>query len=140
MAQKNGKDISPPNPPEGGTKRLKKRRHRITLRLTTEELEKLRRLARERGMTISDYLRATSLSKKSVRRKQKTEEMELYRQAIYELNRLGVNLNQLAKTMNTAIKMGRGEQFFSAVQHLERLKAVEEALIEVAELLKEVGR
>lgn len=80
----------------------KKREKRITLRLTEEEYRLLKDLALERGITVSDLIR------KRIFRERLPQPAPLKflgkidecRRLAYELNRIGVNLNQIARKVN----------------------------------------
>ena len=79
---------------------MEKKRHRITIRLTTEELEKVREKAKEKGLTISDLFRQSVLGKSAIRRKQKIN-CEAVKQLAYEIHKAGVN-NASSKIKNTS--------------------------------------
>ena len=79
----------------------KRRKERVEFRLTTGELEELTR--RAEGMTVSDYLRSLALNSK-VEHKGATPEREALIKAFIQINRLGVNINQISKSINTQLK------------------------------------
>jgi type II secretory pathway component PulF len=109
---------------------------RITVRLSKEEKEQLKKIAESKGMTVSDYVRSR-LTGVRRRRKPKAEELELYRQLIYELNRVGVNLNQIARTLNRAMQSAPNKKFFSAViDGVSALRDIQEELREILWRLK----
>ncbi len=67
---------------------------KVTIRLTQDEYNKLNNETQKLNMSMSELIRHKILNKK-VRVKSK-----LSTQAIYELNRIGNNLNQIAKHCN----------------------------------------
>ena len=110
---------------------------RITIRLTEEEKEQLKKMAEAEGLTISDYVRK-KLAGVRLRRKPQTEEARLKREWLYELNRIGVNLNQIARAVNKAMKEAPSEETFTRlVEALSRLKEIEEDLHALKHALKE---
>lgn len=64
----------------------------IILRLTEEEKEQAVKAAKEVGLTLSSYVRKMILGNKIV---SKTDV-----QTLFELNKIGVNLNQLVRHIN----------------------------------------
>lgn len=64
----------------------------IILRLTEEEKEQAVKAAKEVGLTLSSYVRKMILRNKIV---SKTDV-----QTLFELNKIGVNLNQLVRHIN----------------------------------------
>lgn len=74
-----------------------KRTHFRSLRLTPGELAVLRGKAHAAGLPVSTYLRQVGLKKKIRARRGQVE-----RDAIYQLSKIGNNLNQLARAANTA--------------------------------------
>ena len=75
----------------------------IRVRLTTLEKKLLiQRSKREGYRTVSDFCRAKLVRKRETRRiKVSKEFMELTLKLDYDLNKIGVNLNQLAKKVNS---------------------------------------
>lgn len=72
-----------------------KKEKRITIRLTEDEYEKIKRKAEKINVSVSEYVR-NFLSKKEVKIVDKTSLREL----IYQLQRIGVNINQMVKKVN----------------------------------------
>ena len=64
----------------------------IILRLTEEEKEQAVKAAKEVGLTLSSYVRKMILGNKIV--------PETDVQTLFELNKIGVNLNQLVRHIN----------------------------------------
>lgn len=75
----------------------------IRVRLTTLEKKLLVRRSRKEGYrTISDFCRAKLVRKREIRRIEVSQEFkEVTLKLDYELNKIGVNLNQLAKKVYT---------------------------------------
>jgi hypothetical protein len=75
----------------------------IRVRLTNLEKKLLtERSLKEGYRTLSDFGRAKLLRKREIRRIEASQEFsELMGQMDFELNKIGVNLNQIAKKLNT---------------------------------------
>ncbi|MDD2306207.1 MAG: plasmid mobilization relaxosome protein MobC [Prolixibacteraceae bacterium] len=89
--------MRPPTPEE------KKLGEGIRVRLTNREKEQLTERCKKEGYsTLSDFGRAKLLRKREIRRIEASKEFsELMGQMDFELNKIGVNLNQIAKKLNT---------------------------------------
>jgi hypothetical protein len=71
------------------------------LRLSDGELARLQGRAAEAGLSVSSYLRASALGDAGPRaRRAPTIEKEALGAAIAELNRVGNNVNQIARALN----------------------------------------
>ncbi len=68
----------------------------ISLRLTEEEYNKLKNTADELGYSVSELVR-----KKVLDNREKLAPKQDLKLIAYELNRIGANLNQVAKYVNT---------------------------------------
>lgn len=75
----------------------------IRIRLTYREKKLLTERCRKEGYsTMSDFGRAKLLRKREIRKIEASKEFsELMGQMDFELNKIGVNLNQIAKKLNT---------------------------------------
>lgn len=75
----------------------------IRIRLTNREKKLLAERCRKEGYSnLSDFGRAKLLRKREIRRIEASKEFsELMGQMDFELNKIGVNLNQIAKKLNT---------------------------------------
>ncbi len=75
----------------------------IRIRLTRKEKQLLQDRCRKEGYrTISDFGRAKLLRKREIKKIEASEEFaELMGKMDFELNKIGVNLNQIAKKLNT---------------------------------------
>ncbi|BDI20863.1 hypothetical protein ANSO36C_66650 (plasmid) [Nostoc cf. commune SO-36] len=78
-----------------------KRSHRIDIRLTLAEYEKAQLMADENNLTMSELFRAKTLKNRLPRRVTKVAG-----QTYWELGKIGNNLNQIAKAINTSVLMG----------------------------------
>jgi antitoxin component of RelBE/YafQ-DinJ toxin-antitoxin module len=107
---------------------LKTRTLRYELRLTPVEKESWSLKASSMGLDLSEYIR------RCVERRQITTTIqpEVNRQTAVELGRIGVNLNQLQRAMNTSVASG---QFIPNVE--ESLAVVQEVYKTVKELQRE---
>jgi hypothetical protein len=109
--------------------RLKTRTLRYELRLTPVEKESWSVKASSMGLDLSEYIR------RCVERRQITTTIqpEVNRKTAVELGRIGVNLNQLQRAMNTSVASG---QFIPNVD--ESLAVVQEVEKAVKELQREL--
>lgn len=69
----------------------------VKVRLTRQEKENLRRAARREYLTISEYVRRNTAIPPDVTRK---EFDQIKKDFIYEIRKIGVNINQVAKKYN----------------------------------------
>lgn len=77
--------------------RTEKRTEILLVRLTKKEKESLNQLAKENGQNVSSYVRTILARPPDVTRKE-FEEINL--RLVYEINKIGVNINQIAKKYN----------------------------------------
>lgn len=82
------------------------RSEKLTLRLRAEELSVLGDISTEAGFTRTSWVTALVRARLLNRPTLNPEDAVAYRQAHRELNRIGVNLNQVARAMNTAVLDG----------------------------------
>ena len=94
----------------------------LSVRLTAEEREHLDRLAKESGLSLSNVIRSC-INRTEIRQRQPAEINDLYK----EINRIGVNINQIARSVNAGI--ARAED---AKRGLYLLDQVYELMYEVA--------
>lgn len=99
-----------------------KRDQRFNLRFTLAEIEHLRAQAQAAGMAPHDYARERVLGHRIV----PAGDRQMAASLLSELNRVGVNLNQVAKHMNA----GRGD-----LEHMTRA-----TLMQLSEVLAKVAR
>jgi len=97
-----------------------KKDKRVTIRLNKEEYNKIKKEAINFDTTISNYIRLKILSSGN---RGKIQNKKLTREFIYELNRIGNNINQIAKHCNTNKAIDR-----LAVIELAKIKELLEKL------------
>lgn len=98
---------------------------KLTIRVDEKEAEKIKENATKASMTVSEFLRRSALLTKVIRQKQ-CDELKLL---IYELNKIGNNLNQIARKVNTVREID--------IDALERLKNIEYALYLLIKTIRE---
>lgn len=114
-----------PTPVKKSNKR--QREHVLRVRLHDLEWDTLAGRAAHAGLSIPDYVRATSIEAKPLRKvRQRTPERVLLIKVETALNRIGGNINQIAAKANTAGFLTRAE--------CEQLKAL------IADAHKQVER
>ena len=67
---------------------------RITVRLSDDFINKLKAEAKKNDLTLSDMVRVKLTEKNKINKRNN-------QQLVYEINRLGKNLNQIAKNSNS---------------------------------------
>jgi len=67
----------------------------LQIRVNKEELNIINQKTKETNLTTSEYLRTTALGNKTKKRRNVESE-----KAVYELSKIGANLNQLSKQAN----------------------------------------
>lgn len=80
-----------------------KKRVLIQLRTTEEDKQKMIELADEAGMNITDFIKSCTLGKEP-RIKKANPDREILIRLLAELGKVGSNVNQIAKVMNTEKK------------------------------------
>lgn len=81
------------------------RPHRIEIRLTDDERAQIEERVRDKGVTFSKYIRHAALG---IELPSKRVKVEL--EAVAALNRLGVNLNQIARAANRSGRLADDQQ------------------------------
>lgn len=76
------------------------------VRLTSEELEKISQKAKKASLSISRFFVKSALSDGKVLT---AEELDEVQQLRHEVRRVGINLNQIARSLN-AWERGQGDQ------------------------------
>ncbi|WP_254446787.1 plasmid mobilization relaxosome protein MobC, partial [Dolichospermum sp. UHCC 0259] len=80
----------------------KKRRNiKFLICLTSQEKEQVRQMAAENSLTMAELFRAKTIKNRLPRRVTKVAG-----QTYWELGKIGNNLNQIAKAINTSVLMG----------------------------------
>lgn len=77
------------------------KKERFEMRLTKHEKEELKRLSKEFGISITDYLLYNSLKKDVTGFIKGKEYAKWMRDYLYELNKIGVNVNQFVRKFNS---------------------------------------
>ena len=107
---------------------MNRKEERIELRLSKHEKDLLLRKAQKSGMTVSDYVRQSLIHSRDGTIN--VIDTTPLRDAVFELTKQGVNLNQFMKFLNTygvkAFDAERAEQVLS--RECDLLLAVEDAL------------
>jgi predicted HicB family RNase H-like nuclease len=112
--------------------RTKTRTARLSLWLTPKEKETWKAKAAAAGMNLNDFIRCCV-----ERRAIAPVPPEVNRATAVELGRIGVNLNQLVRAMNTANTLGQLLPNPNVEEALNQVEAIEEAVKKVqAELLQ----
>ncbi len=112
--------------------RTKTRTARQSLWLTPEEKERWSKKAAAAGLNMNEYIRCCV-----ERRAIAPVPPEVNRVTAVELGRIGVNLNQLVRAMNTAIAQGQLIPDVDVKEALNQVKAVDEAVKKIQwELLR----
>jgi len=75
---------------------------KITLRLSEKEHEILKKLVEKEGLTINDFIRSKILNFQPKRKVK--ENCEEKKRLLYEIHKIGVNLNQIARLTNWLLK------------------------------------
>ena len=96
---------------------------RKTVRFTEEEMRFVESEAEKRGLTVSEYIRMAALKKRPLGFYEQLVRSEEFRKFLYELNRIGVNINQIARYCNTFKEVD--------AMVLQELISIEERLEEV---------
>lgn len=94
----------------------------IRIRLTEEEKNQFIQLSKKEDKSISSIIRESVLKAKTV---SKTDI-----QTVYELKKIGANLNQIAKHLNMLpVEENIREYLVSIQNHLDKIKLIENNLL-----------
>jgi len=122
--------IAPPVRNHSGSNK-RQRGAPVSIRLLPAERAEIETRAREAGLSIGSYLRASALGSPGPRAKRSPPvNAEALALAVAELNKVGSNLNQIARVLNAG----------QAVGSRESLAALAETRVAVARILEVVGR
>lgn len=80
-----------------------KRKVVIATKLTEEEARKVREIAEAKGITVSDFVRSRLLDlpiPDRISPEKLAKRLEEFRKLLYEVNKIGVNINQIARYCN----------------------------------------
>ena len=94
----------------------------VSVRLTTFEKAGVEANAERAGLSLSDYCRRAILGHRVT---ESTEPQQVNNEALVELNRVGVNLNQIARVTNRGEPLPRSfsETLSAVLAAVERLAA-----------------
>jgi hypothetical protein len=100
---------------------------KVLVRLTETEKQTVEKNAKQSQLSVSRFLVRSGVGDE---RGLDPAERELRERAIYELRRVGVNLNQIAYALNAARRTGRGDETPAAeiAKAAESLKIVLESV------------
>jgi hypothetical protein len=105
------------------------RHHVISFKVSAAEKERLQQ--RCSGVVISDYIRA-KLFDYSLPRPKSVMPL-VNRETLYQLKRIGANLNQQTKAIHSAIKIGQQPLTDEVYQYLLELKELQELINQIRE-------
>ena len=83
------------------------RPQKITVRFRESEMRQLAEVSRQRGMTRTGWIVALVRSRLGSPVQHSLEELAALRAIVRELNRIGGNINQIARAANTSVLQGR---------------------------------
>lgn len=116
------------------------RTHRVEVRLNDVELERLDAVAQARNMTRSDVLRFAAIASSGhpTEKVVRIDSPELVR-VRQELNKQGVNLNQIARVYNKASRppLTELDEFWGYQRTAEELEAVRQGLGSINDTMRE---
>ncbi|WP_108523238.1 plasmid mobilization protein [Bradyrhizobium algeriense] len=93
------------------------RPHKVTVRFRESEMRQLAEIAHQRGMTRTGWIVALVRSRLASPVQHSPEEHAALRAIVRELNRIGGNINQIARAANTSVLQGRAvEPDLSAIR------------------------
>lgn len=87
--------------------RMWNRTRRLHIRLTLDEKKKLTEMAKEHGLSISDFVRVTIIRSQPIMPKAKPDRA-LFIRTLAELGKVGSNVNQIAHQLNRERVVGNG--------------------------------
>jgi predicted DNA binding CopG/RHH family protein len=92
--------------------------NRIHIRMPQPSVEKLREEAKANSMTLNQYIRLLLVSHLHKEALPSTSEVQALRDSNYQLYKIGVNLNQIAKALNTGSAMSLTTNELRSVREL----------------------
>lgn len=99
---------------------------RLCVRVTEEELEYLQKKAEGKQLSMSRYLVESGLASNRILN---SEEREILERAIFHVRKIGVNLNQIAKTLNRGGDIAGQELRNTLKQQSETLEELKKAIL-----------
>jgi len=85
---------------------MENRDKRLWIRLTESEDKEIKNKAKEMGVSVSKYLR-TRIFKSEASLINAVDFLKAYKERVYELKKIGNNINQLARYVNYIEKTGQ---------------------------------
>ncbi|WP_247477080.1 MULTISPECIES: plasmid mobilization relaxosome protein MobC [unclassified Bradyrhizobium] len=93
------------------------RPEKVTVRFRESEMRQLAEVSHQRGMTRTGWIVALVRSRLASPVQHSPSEHDALRAIVRELNRIGGNINQIARAANTSVLQGRAvESDLSAIQ------------------------
>ena len=112
------------------------RPEKVTLRFRASEMRQLSEIARRRGMTRTGWIVALVRSRLRSPVQPSPDEREALRAILRELNRIGANVNQIARAANAGVQHGRPSEV--GLSEIQAAKAiVESALTELRRIFED---
>lgn len=106
------------------------RAEKVTLRIRESEVRQLAEIAQRRGMTRTGWIVALVRARLGSPVQTCPDEREALRAIVRELNRIGANINQIARAANAGVQQGRAIE--SGLSEIREARAViESALAEL---------
>ena len=114
-------------------KKIEAEKKRVLVQLRTTDTDKklLFEYAKTAGMNVTDFVKARTLGKPP-RTKMATPDRQIFIQFLAELAKIGSNVNQIARAMNTQQKPFYSVKIKEVViaESLEKLKTVSSVILE----------
>ena len=104
------------------------RTNKICFRLTDDELSVIREGSEKAGMTFSAFVRSKVLEPDRVLQRD-SEKKKLFRDHIYEINRIGNNVNQVARVVNSK-QFASSTDLKTIIEYLRKIEKLERELME----------
>lgn len=104
------------------------RTRRIPVRVTPKEFEQLKEMASSEGMSVSNLMRSKTLYRRLPRRV-----TDVARETYLELGKIGTNINQLVKALNTA-------NFMGTIPSIGFIRELQKTLPQLQENLNQIRR
>jgi Bacterial mobilisation protein (MobC) len=91
------------------------RPEKVTVRFRESEMRQLAEVSHQRGMTRTGWIVALVRSRLGLPVQHSPDEQDALRAIVRELNRIGGNINQIARAANTSVLQGRAVELDLAV-------------------------
>jgi hypothetical protein len=112
------------------------RPEKVTLRLRESEMRQLAEIAQRRGMTRTGWIVALVRAQLGSPVQTCPDEREALRAIVRELNRIGANINQIARAANAGVQQGRAIE--TGLSEIREVKGViESALTELRRIFRD---